>query len=328
MCIAVGLLATLGVAKSFQDAKSNTPLVVFFSSPTVKIDYSVAYKSLVPTSKVGEMTEIKNGDCLVRLGSNLYAYFSKSVPSIREVRARQFFYGLVEKNGLQIPIGFSEIQKSEFADVLEPFWWQYAEFGPTQRSKFSINLSLETTVRAGSDVKVVNFGPHQTDSESASAELKGNPIVAKRTKQEAQKYRAEHSFSYSGNPYTVWENQKISHEVEFGLVKDANELLRSFLREKLNALEADFDRFLSTDPKFSDTVARRSARSMDDLAKVAPSAFQTMLSILGQSPGVVGGTSDNVRSELGNGQLTHRYDVHLMCFDDQGRELMFSLTNL
>lgn len=321
------LLAT-SLIISWYGAQSTVPLVLFFSAPGEKIKYDLAYKSASQLSATKSVQVVNNGDCIVKLGSNAFAYFSKTVPSLKEIRARAFLYDIVERNGLAKPIGFSEIEQSEFSEILEPFWWQYSEFGSNGTSKFSIEVSLETTIKVGSSINVVNFGPHQVSPEPLTKSLSQAPLVFKRTPEDAQKFRMEHLISNSGKPYSVWTNLKISHEIEFELVKEANDLFKPYIKDQMNILEAKLDHILEPDSKFAELKSRRGSRSVDELRQISRAGYQNVLSVINSSgpPGNTG--SDAARVDIEKGTLSHRYDLHMLCFTEKGRILTFSLTKL
>lgn len=295
---------------------------VVLSGPSEHIPYNVMMKATVEPLTPGTSREVPGGDIIIKLANGTFGYVSKSVPTLREVRGRKFLYDLVYKHGLQKSISFSEVEQSEFKNILEPFWQRNIHYGPAPDSKFKLNASLATTVRVGSSVKIVNFSPRQSSAGQVTTDLKNYPIQYIRNDEEVQQYRRDHPF-YGDMPFLISIAFPINHDVETELVKNTLDLLRAYARDRIQQLDSQFDRYISKVPELTEMVSRRSCRTIDDLRQTSPKSMEILTSVLQNTQG-----EQLPSTNFGAASLTHRYDIQLQCYNSRGSFVVMSLTEL
>lgn len=317
------MLGALFILSSY-GLQGAVPQVLIFSGPSERINYQRLLEATKEPLENKMTREVNKGDCLIRLSSNTFAYVTKSVPSVKEVRAREYFYKVIYKYGLQKSIPYSEIGSSEFKDIFFPFWWENSNWGPGESTKFSVTVSLASTLKIGSYTRTANFAPRQRLSNDVLTELSSNPIRYIRNDQDALKYRNDNP-NYGDMPFSITTLVPINHDVETELIKDSLDLLKAHLKNKLEVLDSEFDKYVSKDSSLQELTQRRSAKTLDDLKRVAPRAYEATMSMLNDSS--AGPIPSN---ESGAGTLAHRYDLQLFFStpSPQARVLRASITRL
>lgn len=282
--------------------------------------YDIAFRE-VKEPKV--LTELKDGNLAAKLSDSTLLYITKATPAIKNLRARQFLYHLVEEAGLNTPIPFQKIEQSEFKDVLYSFWWQHAEQGASQTSLFAVSATLESSTFFAGSIRSASFGPRLKATPESVNALRENHLVNVKTPEQAQEYRSGHYMSYGGKPYSICISRPLSYETEIELSRTALDTMRGYLHEQLDRLQNELEQYLSKEPLYASTITRRKARTMDELKNLSRNEYDTMMAI-------IGGTGSSARvdiDQLSRSQLSHSYALTLYCFGSDGKYILFPLSS-
>ncbi len=265
----------------------------------------------------GGTVETSTGDLIVRVSKGQTMVVSKDCPLMAPVRLSRELFSLAKKFGTYKPISFRELSPLALYCFRRDLIVQHARYDVGPKSSFMIRPLVDQSVLLGNRKIMNSVGPStmrtREESEQRSKDLDevidSSSLVLARSEEEGKEYVARWPWVRDGSFYGPWGDQRQNIEVE----RRALEIFQGWFQFEMDKVNEEMFAFFSNDSAWNDAIRGRTAKTTEELQKIAPKDFQRMKDHLSSDYDIYGFSSpEKALDAFYAAKVNYRFSLKLL----------------
>lgn len=275
----MNLLAVVILALSGSYSKRDNGIVVLRTRPDIA---SKEQKRLIALGATeipkGSTFETPSGDLVIRVSARQTMVVSKESSIMGPIRLSRELFALAKKYGTLKLIPFSELSPPALSCFRRDLITQHSRYDVTAKSSFVLWPLVDQSIILGARKVMNSVGPTSNHTQEELVKrrqdfakmLDSAPLALARSEAEGRDLWQNWPPQRDGSFYDPWDDLRTNIEIE----RRALEIFQGWYQFEMDRIDSEMFSYFASDPAWNEATRGRSAKTVDELQKIAPGDYE------------------------------------------------------